>query len=82
MSGRFCKTCRHLATRGGEKPYKVCAFFETFAMPWASYRMNSPIIGERHWNPDIAHDDSIPDSVGQDWTGVMDCPQHSPEVGL
>ena len=77
---RVCKTCVYLSPRVstafGKVEYKVCSFFETFELPWSATRPISPIIGERHWNPHMTHNPYIPDSIGKDWTEVMDCAQH------
>lgn len=79
MSGRWCKTCRHLRriasqTRDGE-PITVFRCGYTAPAPWAygtDFTPNS-VIGPRHVVPG---DHYVKDGDGStsDWSEVMDCP--------
>ena len=81
MSGRWCKTCRHLRRQDLDSgPMWTCGWtMPEGHFPWAcatargtARRWLGPMIGKRHVVPG---DDYTPDADGstRDWSEIMDC---------
>lgn len=84
MTGRHCKTCRHLmrsdARTEGRETFR-CGYRIEIAAPWPYLKqIYAPyfIISPRHVIPGD-HYPKDGDGSTSDWTEVMDCPVHEPQ---